>query len=106
MSALKHFPRVHYRYDECPYADDLENFAAWLCERAYCNKPARTHLYNVQQALVSLALPSGSKLKLAKLAVAFRRSGKARLRYQHSFTVFTRHLRSRGQLIDHSTARN
>jgi hypothetical protein len=83
MSALKQvFPRVHYRYDECPYAADLEDFAAWLCERAYRNKRARTHLYNVQQVLISLALPSGSKLKLAKLEVAFRRSGNARLRYQ------------------------
>jgi integrase len=101
MSALKQvFPRVHYRYDECPYADDLEHFAAWLCERAYRNKRARTHLYNVQQVLISLAQPSGSKLKLAALSVAFRRSGNARLRYQHSFAVFTRYLRSCGQLIE------
>jgi integrase/recombinase XerD len=101
MSALKQvFPRVHYRYDECPYAADLEDFAAWLCERAYRNKRARTHLYNVQQVLISLALPSGSKLKLAKLEVAFRRSGNARLRYQHSFAVFTRYLRSCDQLIE------
>jgi hypothetical protein len=71
MSALKQvFPRVHYRYDECPYADDLEHFAAWLCARAYRNKPARTHLYNVQRVLISLTLPSGSKLRLAKLAPA------------------------------------
>jgi integrase len=101
MSALKQvFPRVHYRYDECPYADDLEHFAAWLCARAYRNKPARTHLYNVQRVLISLALPSGSKLRLAKLALAFRRSGNARLKYQHSFAVFTRYLRCCGQLIE------
>jgi hypothetical protein len=101
MSALKLvFPRVHFRYDECPYADDLEHFAAWLCGRAYRNKRARTHLYNVQQVLLDLAMPSGSKLDLAKVAVAFRRSGDARLRYQHSFTIFTQFLRSRGQLIE------
>ena len=59
MSALKLvFPRVHFRYDECPYADDLEHFAAWLCGRAYRNKRARTHLYNVQQVLLDLAMPS------------------------------------------------
>jgi integrase len=101
MSALKLvFPRVHFRYDECPYADDLEHFSAWLCGRAYRNKRARTHLYNVQQVLLDLAMPSGSKLDLAKVAVAFRRSGDARLRYQHSFTIFTQFLRSRGQLIE------
>jgi integrase/recombinase XerD len=101
MSALRQvFPRVHYRYDECPYADDLEQFAAWLCERAYGNKRARTHLYNVQQVLRALAKSSGSKLALAKLAVAFRRSGNARLRYQHSFTIFTQFLRASGQLIE------
>lgn len=71
-----------------------------MCARAYRNKPARTHLYNVQQVLISLALPSGSKLRLAKLALAFRRSGNARLKYQHSFSVFTRYLRSCGQLIE------
>jgi hypothetical protein len=33
MSALKQvFPRVHYRYDECPYADDLE-----LLRRGYAS---------------------------------------------------------------------
>jgi integrase len=101
MSALRQvFPRVHYRYDGCRYADDLEHFAAWLCERAYRNKPSRTHLYNVQQVLLSLAMPSGSKLRLAKLAAAFRHRSKARLRYQHSFTVFARYLRSSGQLIE------
>jgi hypothetical protein len=43
MSALKQvFPRVHYRYDECPYADDLEHFAAWLCVRIAISRPART----------------------------------------------------------------
>jgi integrase len=45
-------------------------------------------------------MPSGSKLRLAKLAAAFRHRSKARLRYQHSFTVFARYLRSSGQLIE------
>jgi integrase/recombinase XerD len=65
MSALKQvFPRVHYRYDECPYADDLEHFAAWLCARAYRNKPARTHLYNVQRVLISLTLVPSSTVRI------------------------------------------
>jgi integrase/recombinase XerD len=101
MSALKQvFPRVHFRYDECGYAEDLEHFAAWLCGRGYRNKPARTHLYNVQQVLRVLAMPPGAKLDIAKLAAAFRRSGDGRLRYQHSRTTFTHFLRSRGQLIE------
>jgi integrase/recombinase XerD len=58
MSALQQvFPRVHFRYDECRYAQELEQFASWLCERAYRNKPARTHLYNAQQVLLGLARP-------------------------------------------------
>jgi integrase/recombinase XerD len=101
MSSLKQvFPRVHFRYDECRYAEDLEHFAAWLCGRGYRNKPARTHLYNVQQVLQVLAMPPSAKLHIAKLAAAFRRCGDGRLRYQHSLTTFTHFLRSRGQLIE------
>jgi site-specific recombinase XerD len=101
MSALKQvFPRVHFRYDKCRYAEDLEQFASWLCVRAYHNKCARTHLHNVQQVLQFLALPSGSKVALAKLALAFRRLGNTRLTYQHSFTTFSQFLRSRGQLME------
>jgi len=88
MSALKQvFPRVHFRYDECCYAQDLEHFAEWLCGHGYRNKPARTHLYNVQQVLRALAMPPGAMLDIAKLTAAFRRSGDGRLRYQHSCTT-------------------
>ena len=36
MSALKQvFPRVYFRYDQDRYAQDLEQFAAWLLANGY-----------------------------------------------------------------------
>lgn len=101
MSALKEvFSRVHFRYDNDPNVEDLEQFAAWLSARGYCNKPARTHLYNVQQVLRQLAVAPGSKLNADELAVAFRRSGPAWLRYQHTHSTFAQFLRVHNRLIE------
>jgi len=101
MSALKDvFPRVHFRYDEDPYAVDLEQFAAWLCERRYPNKGARTHLYNVQQVLRALSGVSGAALDSTKLSTAFRRLAVGKITYQHTHTRFTEYLRSRNLLIE------
>jgi len=59
MSALKQvFPRVHFRYDECLYAT-ISNTLPLVVWRAYRNKRARAHLYNVQQVLLDLAMPTG-----------------------------------------------
>jgi integrase/recombinase XerD len=102
MSALKQiFVRVHYRYDRDSYAEDLERFAAWLLEAGYANKPARAHLFRVQQALNHIGSPSDTTLAVELLERAFRRLGRRRpVLYQHTFSTYSRFLRAVGRLIE------
>ena len=58
MSALKQvFVRVHLRYEQDRYAEDLERFAAWLIATRYQNKNARRHLFVVYSRSCTLSAP-------------------------------------------------
>lgn len=101
MSALKQvFVRVHFRYDQDRYAQDLERFAAWLLVAGYPNKSARTHLYRVQQVLHAVAAPPDSALRSDALQRAFHRLVRRQWQYQHTRTTYTQYLRSIGRLIE------
>lgn len=101
MSALKQvFVRVHFRYDQDRYADDLERFAAWLLQAGYPNKTCRTHLYHVQQALHAIGSPPGTMLDADVLQRTFLRLARRKPRYGHTRSVYTDFLRSIHQLIE------
>jgi len=101
MSALKQvFVRVHFRYDQDRYADDLERFAAWLLQAGYPNKTCRTHLYRVQQVLHAIGLPPGSLLDEGVLRRTFLRLARRKWRYCHTQPVYAGYLGSVHQLIE------
>jgi len=105
MSALKQvFVRVHFRYDQDRYAEDLERFAAWLLAAGYPNKSARTHLHRVQQVLHAMGALPGSRVKVDALQRAFRRLTRRSWQYRHTRTTYTRYLRSIGHLIEPAPA--
>lgn len=102
MSALTQvFVRVHFRYDRDRYAEDLEQFAAWLLAAGYRNKPARTHLFHVQQVLNRIGAPPGTALSTDALVRAFRRRGRrASAVYRQTHTTYTGYLRSVDRLVE------
>ena len=95
MSALNQiFVRVHFRYDRDRYAEDLEQFAAWLLANEYPNKSARGHLYRVQQVLHALGTEPSAPLKAHELRWVFRRKERRQPRYRHTHTTYSKYLRS------------
>lgn len=101
MSALKQvFVRVHFRYNQDRYAEDLEPFAAWLLKAGYPNKTCRTHLYRVQQVLHAIGQPPGAMLGENVLQRAFIRVARRKWRYCHTRPVYTSYLRSVRRLIE------
>lgn len=100
MSALKQvFVRVHFRYDQDRYAEDLEAFAVWLLEVGYPNKTCRTHLYRVQQVLHAIGRPPGAVLSEDDLHQTFRRLARRKWRSCHTHPVYTGYLRSVRRLM-------
>ena len=101
MSALKQiFVRVHFRYDRDRYAQDLEDFAAWLLANGYPNKTARTHLFRAQQVLHAIGLAPGSALDAGMLRRTFSRIARRHWRYCHTHPTYADSLRSIGRLIE------
>lgn len=101
MSALKQvFVRVHARYDQDRYAQDLEPFAAWLLSAGYPNKSCRTHLYWAQQALHAINAMPGAVLKADAFERVFRRLARRCGRCRHTCSTYARYLRSMGRLIE------
>lgn len=101
MSALKQvFVRVHFRYDQDRYADDLERFAAWLLDAGYPNKTCRTHLYHVQQVLHAIGSPPGTMVDEGVLQRTFVRLARRKPRYCYTRPAYTGFLRSIHQLIE------
>lgn len=101
MSALKQvFPRVYFRYDQDRYAQDLEQFAAWLLANGYRNKTARTHLFRAQQALRAVGGPPGAALQADVLRRTFQRLRQRRWRKCTTHSTFAGYLRSVGRLAD------
>jgi len=101
MSALTQvFVRVHSRYDQDRYADDLEPFAAWLLRAGYPNKSCRTHLYWAQQALHAIGPTPGAVLEADVLERTFRRLARRCSRCRHTCSTYARYLRSIGRLVE------
>lgn len=101
MSALKQiFVRVHFRYEQDRYVDELEPFASWLLNVGYPNKTCRTHLYRVQQALHAIGRSPGTVLSEDDLQHAFRRLARRKWRYCHTSPVYAGYLRSVGRLLE------
>jgi site-specific recombinase XerD len=101
MSALRQvFVRVHFRYDRDRYAEDLEQFAAWLLANGYPNKTARTHLFRVQQVLHEISAAPGAALHADKLKGAFRCLKRRRWKACHTHPTYAGYLRSIGRLIE------
>jgi integrase/recombinase XerD len=105
MSALKQvFVRVHFRYDQDRYAEDLEKFAEWLLANGYPNKTARTHLFRVQQVLHAVSAAPGAALHADILQRAFRRLTRRRWKKCHTHPTYAGYLRSIGRLIEPAPA--
>ena len=103
MSALKQvFVRVHFRYERDPYAPDLEDYAAWLLQKGYSNKTARTHLYRVQQVLHAIKAPPRSSLDEALLRHAFKRLTRRRWRACLTASAYIEYARATGRLVTHA----
>lgn len=101
MSALKQvFVRVHFRYEQDRYVQDLEPFAAWLLHAGYPNKTCRTHLYRVQQALHAIDRPPGAVLSETVLQQTFRRLARRKWRSCHTHPVYAGYLRSVQRLVE------
>lgn len=106
MSALKQvFVRVHSRYEQDRYAEDLERFAAWLLATRYHNKNARRHLCRVQQVLHAIGAAPGATLRADVLARAFARLARRWTRC-HTASTYAGYLRSSGRLIDQPPAQD
>ena len=100
MSALKQvFVRVHLRYEQDGYAEDLERFAAWLITTQYQNKNARRHLCRVQQVLHAIGAAPGAVLRADVLERAFAKLARRWTRCPTAST-YAGYLRSSGRLID------
>ncbi len=119
MSALKQvFVRVHLRYEQDWYAEDLERFAAWLIATRYQNKNARRHLCRVQQVLHAIGAAPGAALRadvleraFAKLARRWTRCHTAStyagyLRSSHSVSHFLQQMLRPGQPLTRLTPRS
>lgn len=105
MSALKQvFVRVHARYEQDRYAQDLERFAAWLLAAGYPNKTCRTHLYRTQQALHVAGRPPDASIDEALLRRVFHRLAQRRWRHCHTLSVYAGFLRSVHRLTVDSPA--
>jgi integrase/recombinase XerD len=101
MSALKQvFVRVHLRYEQDPYAEDLERFATWLLATRYSNKTARRHLFRVQQVLHAIGAVPGVALRADVLGRTFEQLARRRWTRNHTASTYPRYLRSSGRLID------
>ncbi|WP_063890467.1 tyrosine-type recombinase/integrase [Burkholderia ubonensis] len=101
MSALKHvFVRVHARYEQDRYVEDLERFAAWLLRSGYPNKSCRTHLYRVQQVLHAINTEPGVVLQADVLQHAFLRLARRRWKYCHTYSTYAGYLRSIGCILE------
>jgi integrase/recombinase XerD len=106
MSALRQvFVRVHSRYEQDRYAEDLERFAAWLLATRYRNKNARRHLCRVQQVLHAIGAAPGSALRADVLGRAFARLARRWTRC-HTASTYAGYLRSSGRLIDQTPAQD
>jgi site-specific recombinase XerD len=106
MSALKQvFVRVHIRYDQDRYAEDLERFAAWLLANGYPNKTAGTHLFRVQQVLHAMRAMPGVAVRADVLGRAFAQLARRRWTRCHTSSTYAGYLRSSGRLIEPPPAR-
>ena len=106
MSALKQvFVRVHSRYEQDRYAEDLERFAAWLLATRYRNKNARRHLCRVQQVLHVIGAAPGTALRADVLGRVFARLARRWTRC-HTASTYAGYLRSSGRLIDQTPAQD
>ena len=104
MSALTQvFVRVHARYDQDRYADELEPFAAWLLRAGYPNKSCRRHLYWAQQVLHAINVMPGAALEADVLERTFRRLSRRCRSCRHTYTTFARFLRTVGRLVEKPT---
>jgi integrase/recombinase XerD len=107
MSALRQvFVRVHLRYEQDRYSEDLERFAEWLLATRYSNKAAHTHLFRVQQVLHAIAAAPGVALRADVLERTFARLARRRWTRKHTASTYARYLRSVGQLIEPLPARD
>lgn len=102
MSALKQlFVRVHLRYEQDRYAEDLERFAAWLLATRYSNKTARRHLFRVQQVLHAIGAAPGVTLRAEVLGRAFAQLARCqRWTRNHTASTYSGYLHSSGRLIE------
>ena len=106
MSALRQvFVRVHSRYEQDRYAEDLERFAAWLLVTRYRNKNARRHLCRVQQVLHAVGAAPGATLRADVLRRAFARLARRWTRC-HTASIYAGYLRACGRLIDQTSAQD
>lgn len=95
----KLFPKVHRRYENSPFATDLEAFSIWLIEAGYSRKSTCGHLFRLRNTLEQYNdIVPGASMREVLLESAFTSSRLPAL-YRATQRAFTQFLKSRARLI-------
>lgn len=92
------FPKVHQRYEQSPFAADLEEFASWLLAVGYSRENTCDHLFRLRTALERLGISPRPTFGEAQLERAFT-SPQSPALYRGTQRVFARFLMPRGRLV-------
>lgn len=99
------FPRGYARYEESPFARELEDFGAWLKATGYSRQCARGHLFRLRDSLEQLGPAKlGAVYTVAQLELAFgtkqkRVPARRSMLYRATERAFQRFLASRQRLV-------
>lgn len=93
------FPRGHRRYEQSPFAADLEEFASWLLATGYSRENTCDHLFRLRTTLERLeGLSPGAIFSEAQLESAFT-SPRFPALYRGTQRAFACFLKQRGRLV-------
>jgi integrase/recombinase XerD len=95
----KLFPKVHRRYQQSPFATDLEDFSIWLIETGYSRKSTCGHLFRLRSTLEHHNdMVPGASMSEEQLESAFTSSRFPAL-YRATQRAFAQFLKSTARLI-------
>lgn len=93
------FPKSHRRYEQSPFASDLEPFGSWLRHVGYSRACTCDHLFRLRSTLERIkGLPPGATFSDAQLQQAFT-SPRLEPLYRGTQRVFARWLQQQGRLV-------
>jgi integrase/recombinase XerD len=83
------FPRGYARYEGSPFAQDLEDFGAWLEATGYSRQCARGHLFRLRDSLERFSTAKlGAVYTVAQLEAAFAQHRPVASGWSARFSVF------------------